>query len=149
MRVEEAEMNVRRLFITTGILVILGLLLLGAGWNTLGNLFILGGIIGLLNRYLLTPATAWFQKLTAANLGKTAMSACSTFRCGAPNLGCFFYGMIGLLFASLVLLGMFPTQGGVLPTKRATVCQCLHRHAYWNRHRRNQPGHQRTSRAWS
>ena len=38
MRIEEAEMNVRRLFITTGILIVLGLLLLGVGFNTLGNL---------------------------------------------------------------------------------------------------------------
>ena len=60
MKVEEAEMNVRRLFITTGILIVLGLLLLGAGFNTMGNLLVLAGVVGLINRYALTPATAWF-----------------------------------------------------------------------------------------
>jgi len=114
MRVEEAEMNVRRLFITTGILFVVGLLLLGAGWNTLGNLFVLGGVIGLLNRYLLTPATAWFQnKLLPALENSYERLLRFTLRGAKPWL--FFYGMIGLLFASLVLLGMFPPKVEFFP----------------------------------
>ncbi|MDB4787346.1 efflux RND transporter permease subunit [Flavobacteriales bacterium] len=114
MRVEEAEMNVRRLFITTGILVILGLLLLGAGWNTLGNLFILGGIIGLLNRYLLTPATAWFQNSLLPTL-ENSYERLLHFSLRGAKPWLFFYGMIGLLFASLVLLGMFPPKVEFFP----------------------------------
>ena len=114
MRVEEAEMNVRRLFITTGILFVVGLLLLGAGWNTLGNLFVLGGVIGLLNRYLLTPATAWFQnKLLPALENSYERLLRFSLRGAKPWL--FFYGMIGLLFASLVLLGMFPPKVEFFP----------------------------------
>jgi multidrug efflux pump len=114
MRVEEAEMNVRRLFITTGILIVLGLLLLGAGWNTLGNLFIIGGIIGLLNRYLLTPATAWFQiKLLPALENGYERLLRFSLRGAKPWL--FFYGMIGLLVASLFLLGMFPPKVEFFP----------------------------------
>ncbi len=114
MRVEEAEMNVRRLFITTGILIVLGLLLLGAGWNTLGNLFIVGGIIGLLNRYLLTPATAWFQiKLLPALENGYERLLRFSLRGAKPWL--FFYGMIGLLVASLFLLGMFPPKVEFFP----------------------------------
>ena len=114
MRVEEAEMNVRRLFITTGILFVVGLLLLGAGWNTLGNLFVLGGVIGLLNRYLLTPATAWFQnKLLPALENSYERLLRFPLRGAKPWL--FFYGMIGLLFASLVLLGMFPPKVEFFP----------------------------------
>ena len=107
MRVEEAEMNVRRLFITTGILFVVGLLLLGAGWNTLGNLFVLAGIIGLLNRYLLTPATAWFQNKLLPAL-ENAYERLLHFSLRGAKPWLFFYGMIGLLFASLILLGMFP-----------------------------------------
>ena len=59
MRVEEAEMNVRRLFITTGILIVLGLLLLGPGQHV-GQPPLLGGG-RLINRQVFTPATAWFQ----------------------------------------------------------------------------------------
>ncbi len=114
MRVEEAEMNVRRLFITTGILVVLGLLLLGTGWTTLGNLFILGGIIGILNLYLLTPATAWFQnKLLPALENSYERLLRFSLRGSKPWL--FFYGMIGLLFASLVLLGVFPPKVEFFP----------------------------------
>jgi multidrug efflux pump len=112
--VEEAEMNVRRLFITTGILFVVGLLLLGAGWNTLGNLFVLGGIIGLLNRYLLTPATAWFQnKLLPALENSYERLLRFSLRGAKPWL--FFYGMIGLLFGSLMLLGIFPPKVEFFP----------------------------------
>ncbi|MCH1583064.1 MAG: efflux RND transporter permease subunit [Flavobacteriales bacterium] len=114
MRVEEAEMNVRRLFITTGILFVVGLLLLGAGWNTVGNLFILGGIIGLLNRYLLTPATAWFQNKLLPAL-ENAYERLLHFSLRGAKPWLFFYGMIGLLFASLVLLGMFPPKVEFFP----------------------------------
>jgi len=114
MRVEEAEMNVRRLFITTGILFVVGVLLLGAGWNTLGNLFVLGGIIGLLNRYLLTPATAWFQnKLLPALENSYERLLRFSLRGAKPWL--FFYGMIGLLFGSLMLLGIFPPKVEFFP----------------------------------
>ena len=114
MRVEEAEMNVRKLFITTGILVVLGLLLLGSGWNTLGNLFILGGIIGLLNRYILTPATAWFQNSLLPSL-ENSYERLLQFSLRGSKPWLFFYGMIGLLFASLALLGVFPPKVEFFP----------------------------------
>jgi multidrug efflux pump len=114
MRVEEAEMNVRRLFITTGVLIILGLLLLGTGWNTLGNLFILGGIIGLLNRYLLTPATAWFQNKLLPSL-ENGYERLLRFSLRGAKPWLFFYGMIGLLVVSLVLLGIFPPKVEFFP----------------------------------
>ena len=114
MRVEEAEMNVRKLFITTGILVVLGLLLLGSGWNTLGNLFILGGIIGLLNRYILTPATAWFQNSLLPSL-ENSYERLLQFSLRGAKPWLFFYGMIGLLFASLALLGVFPPKVEFFP----------------------------------
>jgi multidrug efflux pump len=114
MRVEEAEMSVRRLFITTGVLIILGLLLLGTGWNTLGNLFILGGIIGLLNRYLLTPATAWFQNKLLPSL-ENGYERLLRFSLRGAKPWLFFYGMIGLLVVSLVLLGIFPPKVEFFP----------------------------------
>ncbi len=114
MRVEEAEMNARRLFVTTGVLVVLGLLLLGAGFTTMGNLFVLGGIIGLLNRYLLTPATGWFQQTLLPAL-ENAYERLLRFALRGAKPWLFFYGMIGLLFASLVLLGMFPPKVEFFP----------------------------------
>ena len=97
MRVEEAEMNVRRLFITTGILIVLGLLLLGAGFNTLGNLLVLGGVVGLINRYALTPATAWFQNRLLPAL-ENVYERVLRFALSGAKPWLFFYGMIGLLF---------------------------------------------------
>ncbi|MAC17849.1 MAG: copper transporter [Flavobacteriales bacterium] len=114
MRIEEAEMNVRRLFITTGILVVLGMLLLGAGFNTLGNLFVLGGVVGLLNRYALTPATAWFQNRMLPTL-ENAYEKVLRFALSGAKPWLFFYGMIGLLFSSLVLLGIFPPKVEFFP----------------------------------
>ena len=114
MRIEEAEMKVRRLFITTGILVVLGMLLLGAGFNTLGNLFVLGGVVGLLNRYALTPATAWFQNRMLPAL-ENAYEKVLRFALSGAKPWLFFYGMIGLLFSSLVLLGIFPPKVEFFP----------------------------------
>ena len=86
MRVEEAEMNVRRLFITTGILIVLGLALLGAGFNTLGNLLVLGGVVGLINRYAFTPATAC-SRTACCRPSKTCTSACCGLPWPAPSRG--------------------------------------------------------------
>ena len=114
MKVEEAEMNVRRLFITTGILIILGLLLLGAGFNTLGNLLVLAGAVGLINRYALTPATAWFQNRLLPAL-ENSYERLLHFALRGAKPWLFFYGMIGLLFGSLVLLGIFPPKVEFFP----------------------------------
>ncbi len=114
MRVEEAEMNVRRLFITTGIFFVLGLLLLGAGWNTLGNLLIIGGVVGLLNRYLLTPATAVFQNRLLPAL-ENSYERLLQFSLRGAKPWLFFYGMIGLLFGSLMLLAVFPPKVEFFP----------------------------------
>ena len=114
MRVEEAEMNVRRLFITTGILIVVGLLLLCAGFNTLGNLLVLGGVVGLINRYALTPATAWFQNRLLPAL-ENVYERVLRFALSGAKPWLFFYGMIGLLFGSLVLLGLFPPKVEFFP----------------------------------
>ena len=114
MRVEEAEMNVRRLFITTGALIAFGVLLLVAGWITLGNLFVLAGVIGLVNRYALTPATAWFQNSLLPAL-ENAYERLLRFALRGAKPWLFFYGMIGLLFASLALLGVFPPKVEFFP----------------------------------
>ncbi len=114
MKVEEAEMNVRRLFITTGVLIVLGLLLLGSGWNTLGNLFVLAGVVGLLNRYILTPATGWFQNSLLPSL-ENSYERLLQFALRGAKPWLFFYGMIGLLFASLALLAVFPPKVEFFP----------------------------------
>ena len=88
MRVEEAEMNVRRLFITTGILFVVGLLLLGAGWNTLGNLFVLGGVIGSAQPVPLDTCYRLVSKQAASRLGEQLRAPAALSRCAAPSLGC-------------------------------------------------------------
>ena len=107
-------MNARRLFITTGILIVRGLLLLGAGFNTLGNLLVLGGVVGLINRYALTPATSWFQNRLLPAL-ENAYERVLRFALAGAKPWLFFYGMIGLLFGSLVLLGIFPPKVEFFP----------------------------------
>ena len=117
MRVEEAEMNVRRLFITTGSAhCVAALLLLGAGWITLGNLFVLGRRhrpAQPLRPRRPPPLGSKTQLLPALENSLRAPAALCSLRGAKPWL--FFYGMIGLLFASLVLLGMFPPKVEFFP----------------------------------
>ena len=62
----------------------------------------------------MTPATAWFQnKLLPALENSYERLLRFSLRGSKPWL--FFYGMIGLLFASLVLLGVFPPKVEFFP----------------------------------
>ena len=80
----------------------------------------LGGVVGLINRYALTPATAWFQNRLLPTL-ENVYERVLRFALSGAKPWLFFYGMIGLLFGSLVLLGIFPPKVEFFPrTSRST-----------------------------
>ena len=61
MKIEEINTPVNRVFKITGILIVLGILIVFAGATAFGNLFIAAGLLGLVNKFFLSPATAYFQ----------------------------------------------------------------------------------------
>lgn len=116
MRVEEAQVNIKRLRLIGIILIGLGLLfvVMGAsapewkgGMVTFGNLLILGGSMGFLNHYILTPSTRWFQN-TAIPALERVYGGILRFALAGRRAYLFFFGTIFLLFFSFVLTGVFP-----------------------------------------
>ncbi|QTN37994.1 efflux RND transporter permease subunit [Cryomorphaceae bacterium] len=116
MRVEEAQVNLKRLRLIGIILIGLGLLFVvmgasGPEWKggmvTFGNLLILGGSMGFLNHYILTPSTRWFQN-TAIPALERVYGGILRFALAGRRAYLFFFGTIFLLFFSFVLTGVFP-----------------------------------------
>ena len=116
MRVEEAQVNIKRLRLIGIILIGLGLLFVvmgasGPEWKggmvTFGNLLILGGSMGFLNHYILTPSTRWFQN-TAIPALERVYGGILRFALAGRRAYLFFFGTIFLLFFSFVLTGVFP-----------------------------------------
>lgn len=116
MRVESANVNVKRLRLIGLILIGVGLLFIllgisGPEWNgglvSFGNLLVLSGAIGFVNHYFLTPATNWFQKSFIPILEKIYGNTLS-YALAGRRAYVFFFGTVFLLFFSFVLTGLFP-----------------------------------------
>ncbi|MEQ8324941.1 MAG: efflux RND transporter permease subunit [Vicingaceae bacterium] len=106
MKVEEINTPRKKVFRIVGILIGSGLLitLLGVIW--LGNLLIVSGLIGLLNKFVLTPTTLYFQSTILPGLERYYENFLKfTFVKYRPLY--FFGGIIAFLFLSVILLVAF------------------------------------------
>jgi multidrug efflux pump len=106
MKIEEIYTPRRKVYKIAGVLVGIGLLftLMGVIW--LGNLFIFGGILGLVNKFILTPATKWFQGNIIPAL-ENAYERFLQFTFAGYRPLYFFGGVFVFLFLSFALLGIF------------------------------------------
>lgn len=77
------------------------------GWSTIGSLMIIGGIIGFLNFYVLSPATKWFQGKFLPWLEKLYYKFIGV-ALGRPKT--FFFGTFGFLIFSFVLMAVIPPK---------------------------------------
>ena len=106
MKIEEINTPVNKVLKIAGILVVLGLLFTIVVNRTLGSLLIVAGLIGLANKFLLTPATLFFQKKVIPWLENFYERFLRyTFRGYNPLY--FFFGVILYLFVSIGLLVAF------------------------------------------
>jgi multidrug efflux pump len=105
MKVDESEKKKKTPLIVAGIFVVFGFILLGASTGV-GNLFILIGLLVILNLFVLTPATKTFQTkfLPRLERGYEKILAFALFK--RRPVG-FFVGTIGLLLLSIVFVGIF------------------------------------------
>jgi multidrug efflux pump subunit AcrB len=104
MKLKENEPNRKRLHIITGIVTVLGILLVGAGSIVLGNVFILAGMFILMNLYFFRPGAAWFQNVL---LPKLEVRYEKFLKFALRNPGRMTLGTFGLLIFSFVLTGIF------------------------------------------
>ncbi len=86
-------------------LIVVGLLLVLASVNILGNLLIVFGIIGVLNLMVLHRMESWFQEVFLVKL-ESVYEKALRFALKGKNLLLFFFGTVGLLIFTLVFFGM-------------------------------------------
>ena len=105
MRVEESEMAAKRAITIGSITMLLGFLIsFGITW--VGNLLIFLGAMVIITKFILTPATSKFQNEVLPYLEKIYEKSLTVFFKGKRPLGLFF-GSIGLLIFSFILLALF------------------------------------------
>ena len=114
MRVEEKKTNKKRLFIITGIALILGVMLVASGTIAWGNLFLLIGIFILINMYIFKPGTRVFQNKVLPKLENSYSNFLSKVLVG-KRPGFMLLGTFGLLVLSGMLIGTFPPNTIMFP----------------------------------
>ena len=105
MKVEESEMKAKKAITIGSILMVVGILVSFMA-TALGNLIFLAGFLTLTTKFILTPATAFFQKRIIPSLERYYEGFLRRVFRGRVPLR-YFFGTIGLLVFSFVLLGIF------------------------------------------
>ncbi|GAB4380200.1 MAG: efflux RND transporter permease subunit [Salibacteraceae bacterium] len=105
MKLEEQPMSAKRAFKLSSILIGTGIAM-SFLVTALGNLLIIGGLLVLLTKYILNPATRKFQKRLLPAL-ETQYEKFLSFALSGKKPIAFFFGTIVLLVASAILLGVF------------------------------------------
>ncbi|GAB5538650.1 MAG: efflux RND transporter permease subunit [Salibacteraceae bacterium] len=105
MKVEESPMKARRAITIGSILMAVGILISFAA-TALGNLILLAGFLVITTKFILTPATAFFQKRIIPALERYYEGFLRRVFRGRVPLR-YFFGTIGLLVFSFILLGVF------------------------------------------
>ncbi len=109
MKIDKGERNIKGIIKTFAAFVILGTLSIISGFNSFGNLSLIGGVLILLNGVIFSPGTVWFQN----NFLPKLESGYQTFLKWVLHkkrpiwiiLGTFF-----TLILSFVLTGLFPPK---------------------------------------
>ena len=109
MRVGEEQIQRRRSHIVVGVLLAIGAALLSLGATAPGNILVLAGLLTLLNHYVLTPSTKIFQNRFLPML-ESGYARFLKFALTGKRPWAFFWGTVGLLVLSIVLMGTFPPK---------------------------------------
>ncbi|WP_306641201.1 efflux RND transporter permease subunit [Sanyastnella coralliicola] len=119
MRVGEQQVNKRRSLMVGGILTAVGLLFVlvsygmidedgvdqGVAVRVFGNMLGVAGALTLLNTFVLTPAAEGFQNKVLPRL-ESAYERFLTYAVSGIRPWVFFFGTIGMLFLSFILMGV-------------------------------------------
>ena len=109
MKVGEENVNRRRTHIATAVLIGVGAMFLALGVTAFGNMLIIAGLLGLLNTHVLYPTTRVFQNRLLPRL-EEAYARFLKYALTGRRPWVFFFGTVGLLFGSIVLMGIFPPK---------------------------------------
>lgn len=106
MKLKEDPTPLRKLMTITLLMIALGVMLNFAGMMVIGNLLLIGGLLGLANRFFLSPATRYFQNRLLPAL-EEAYKKLLAFALKGKNPLLFFSGTFVMLVLSGMLLGVF------------------------------------------
>ncbi|OGS73845.1 MAG: copper transporter [Flavobacteria bacterium RIFCSPLOWO2_12_FULL_35_11] len=116
MKIKEDEVNFKKIVIFSSILFSIGVILIIAGltleikWlNATGMLFMLAGLLRIINTKFLTPGTAWFQNNFLPKL-ENFYERTLQYALRGKRPKWFFLGTFGLLFLSILLFMTFPPK---------------------------------------
>ena len=117
MRVGNGKINKRKAFKTTGILLAIAAVFYLAGVFTLANLLTATGVLILLNLFVLDPASTKFQNGIMPRLENAYNAFLSHVLSGKKPI-LYFFGTIGLLFFSFIIMGIFTPQVEFFPVNQ-------------------------------
>jgi multidrug efflux pump len=109
MKIEEKNSTKKKLYLTTAILLGLGLLFHVFGATGFANLLIVIGLLGLANSYILTPATTKFQNDILPKL-EAKYSRFLSWALHGKRPRKVFLGTFGLLIFSFIMIGVVPPK---------------------------------------
>jgi multidrug efflux pump subunit AcrB len=109
MKVETKQQGKKTALTVFGVTLVLGALLLGSGAYGWGNIFITIGVFTMLNTYALYPMTLYFQNTFLPRLERAYERFLTAVMKGLRPIYVFF-GTIGILILSFILVGRFPTE---------------------------------------
>jgi multidrug efflux pump subunit AcrB len=116
MKLKEKEVNPKKIIIYSSIFIVIGLLLISVGMsaglkalNAIGLLSVTMGVLRLVNTFLFTPGTAWFQNKLIPVL-EHYYEKTLRFALRGKNRILVFGGTILMLFVSFILMGIFPPK---------------------------------------
>jgi multidrug efflux pump len=114
MKVGETIPNKRKVHMAFAVFAVLGMILLFAKFFTIGNLLLLSALLLLLNLYILGPASKKFQANFLPRLENKYRGFLS-YSLSGKKPATFFFGTIGLLLFSFVMLGVFTPKVEFFP----------------------------------
>ena len=115
MKVGEETVNRRRTWIVSGVLVGVGLLFLALEATGFGNILVVAGVLGIVNTYVLYPATLRFQNGFLPMLERV-YERFLRFALAGVRPWLFFFGTAMLFVVAAVLLAMFPPKVEFFPS---------------------------------
>ena len=117
MKVEHQMPEKKKITKRAAIAIAAGSLISMAGVYWLGNIFLFGGLITLVNVFVLTPGAFRFQEQLLPRL-EDFYKGFLDWALHGKNPRKIFLGTIGLLFFSIILLGLFMPKVAFFPTNQ-------------------------------
>ena len=115
MRVGEDSVNKRKATRISLVLIGFGLVFLVLGATAVGNIFVIAGLLTVLNAYVLSPATRTFQNRFLPRL-ENGYEKFLRYALAGRRPWFFFYGTASLMVVAFVLLGAFPPKVEFFPS---------------------------------